>query len=88
MAFLANMPDLKFLMVKYSDCNRETFQYWKERFPEANMVYYDGNIESCDSGWRDTMKNYQIRYAFSHWRYVTDYQHWDQFTVDTSRYNY
>ena len=88
MSFLAYMPDLKFLMVKYSDCTRETFLYWQEQFPNAYMVFYDGNIESCDSGWRDTEKNHMIRYAFSHWRYVTDYQHYDQVTYDLSRYNY
>ncbi len=77
MAFLANMPKLKFLMVKYSDCTRETFLYWEEQYPDAYMVYYDGDIHSCNSGWRDTQKNAQIRYAFGRWRFVTDYRHFD-----------
>ena len=88
MAFLENLPKLKFLMVKYSDCTRETFQYWEERFPDARMVFYDGNIESCDSGWRDTQKNYQIRYAFANWRHVVDYRHFDDVTIDLDRYVY
>ena len=88
MAFLENLPNLKFLMVKYSDCTKETFQYWEERFPEANMVFYDGNIESCASGWRDTQKNYDIRYAFANWRHVVDYEHFDDVTYDFDRYVY
>ena len=88
MAFLAYMPNLKFLMVKYSDCTRETFLYWQEQYPDARMVFYDGNIESCDSGWRDTQKNRQIRYAFSNWRHVTDYRHYDDVDFDFDRYVY
>ena len=85
MSFLAYMPKLKFLMVKYSDCTRETFLYWEEQFPDAKMVFYDGNIESCDSGWRDTQKNAQIRRAFSCWRHVVEYRHYDDVEFDFSR---
>ena len=88
MAFLAYMPKLKFLMVKYSDCTRETFDYWKEQFPDARRVFYDGNVESCDSGWRDTWKNAQIRYAFACWRHVVDYRSYDDVDYDFNRYVY
>ena len=88
MSFLAHMPKLKFLMVKYSDCTQETFRYWQAQFPEARMVFFDGNIESCDSGWRDTHKNYLIRYAFSSWRHVTRYEHFDDVDYDFDRFVY
>lgn len=88
MSFLSHMPKLKFLMVKYSDCSKEDFLYWQEQFPEANMVYNDGNRESCESGWRDTQKNRQIRYAFSHWRRVVEYKSFDDVTFDMENYVY
>ncbi len=88
MDFLAYMPDLTFLMVKYSDCTSETFRYWQEQYPEANMVFYDGNHESCDSGWRDTVRNYHIRYAFASWRHVVHYEHYDDVEFDFNRFIY
>lgn len=88
MDFLANMPDITFVMVKYSGISRETVDYWQEQCPDTNFVYYDGNIHSCDSGWRDTERNHLIRYAFSGWRHITDYQHYDDVTYNFDTYNY
>lgn len=75
--FLSNMPSITFLMVKYSGIEQEEIDCWQEQYPDTNFVLYDGNIHSCDSGWRDTQRNYQIRYAFTCWRHVEDYRHYD-----------
>lgn len=86
--FLANMPDFCFGMFKYSGVSSEEFKAWEARLPEANMVFWDGNVESCDSGWRDTDRNYRIRYAFTCWRHVTDYRSFDDVDYDFNTFNY
>lgn len=88
MEFLANMPDITFLMVKYSDCTSDTFKYWQAQYPDAIMVFYDGDIHSCNSGWRDTQRNYQIRYAFGNWRHVLDYNHYDDVSFNFDDFVY
>lgn len=87
MDFLEYMPNIKFLLVKFTDCPREAFERWQERYPDANMVYV-GDIHSCNSGWRDTQRNYQIRYAFAAWRHVVEYRRYDDVTYNMSGYVY
>lgn len=88
MSFLEYMPNLKFLMVKYSDCTSDTFKYWQQRYPDAYMVYYDGDIHSCNSGWRETQRNAQIRYAFTCWRHVEEYRRYDDVVFNFDGYVY
>lgn len=86
--FLEQMPDFCFGMFKYSGVSSEEFLKWEAKLPEATMVFWDGNIQSCDSGWRDTEKNTQIRYAFTCWRNVTGYRHYDDVDYDFTQFNY
>lgn len=86
--FLANTPDIKFFLFKYTSVTQEDYEYWQAQYPEAILNIGDGNRESCESGWRETERNYQIRYAFACWRSIVDYRnYWDvDYNFDT--YNY
>lgn len=86
--FLDNMPDMRFGMFKYSGVSQETLDYWKERKPDAYLTIYDGSIHSCEGGWRDTQRNYNIRYAFTCWQYVHDYPDYDHVVFDFNSFNY
>lgn len=86
--FLENMPDISFLMVKYTGIDKEEIEYWKEIYPDTRFVLYDGNIHSCDSGWRETVRNSQIRYSFSGWRHVLEYRSYDDVDYNFGGYVY
>lgn len=78
--FLENMPDLEFAMFKRTALTEEDLDPWREKYPNAILVYFDGNTESSGSGWRLAGRNKQIRTAFAHWRYMVDYEHYNDFT--------
>ena len=87
--FLANMPNFRVGMFKYSGVSREEFLKWEAKLPEgAWMVFYDGDPFSCSSGWRDLLKTNQIQIAFSSWRNVVEYRHYDDVDYDYTDYNY
>ena len=87
--FLANMPNFKVGMFKYSGVSSEEFIKWQARLPEgAWMVFYDGDPFSCSSGWRDLLKTNQIQIAFSSWRNVVDYRRYDDVDYDYTKNNY
>ena len=87
--FLANMPNFKVGMFKYSGVSREEFLEWEAKLPEgAWMVFYDGDPFSCSSGWRDLLKTNQIQVADSSWRYITDYRRYDDVDFDYSSPSY
>lgn len=88
LSFLENMPDFSFGLFKYSGISDEEIAKWQELYPDSRLVNYDGNIHSCDSGWRDTERNAAIRRAFTLWQYVTDYPSYDSVVIDTSSVNY
>ena len=46
----------------------------------ARLVLADGDIESSGSGWRLTGRNHQIRTAFTHWRDIVSYEHYNDWT--------
>ena len=75
--FLDNMPELENLLVKYTGLDSEYYNSWKEKRPEVRMVLWDGDIESTGSGWRDGLRNHQIRFTFSNWPFVTRYGDYD-----------
>ena len=87
--FLTNMPNFKVGMVKFSGVSRDEFLEWEAKLPEgAWMVYYDGDPWSCSSGWRDLQKTNQIQIAFSNWRSIVEYRHFDDVDYDFTVYNY
>ncbi|MEA5152666.1 MAG: hypothetical protein VB039_08705 [Oscillospiraceae bacterium] len=88
LSFLENMPEISFCMLKFCGVSGDELDYWRGRYPETNFVTYDGNVHSCDSGWRDTQRNRQIRYAFTNWRHVTDYRRYDDVDFNFDGYNY
>ncbi len=78
--FLENMPALEFAMFKRTAVSPEEFARWQERLPNARLVLADGDIESSGSGWRLTGRNHQIRTAFTHWRDIVSYEHYNDWT--------
>ncbi len=78
--FLENMPDLEFAMFKRTNLTEEDLAPWREKYPDATLVYYDGNPESSGSGWRMTGRNKQIRTAFADWREIVSYEHYNDWT--------
>ena len=88
LSFLDNTPDMKFLMFKYSGVSTEDYQDWNERKPDIYMVHFDGNIHSCDSGWRETARNMAIRRNFAYWPNLTDYRTYDDTDINFEKLNY
>jgi len=86
--FLGNMPDMKLFYCKYCSTDDEEYNYWKEHYPEASFVSYNGDINSCDSTWRGTERNYHVRYMFANWRHVVEYRHYDDIDFDLNTYFY
>ena len=78
--FLENMPELEFAMFKRTAVSPEEFAQWQERLPDARLVLADGDIESSGSGWRLTGRNKQVRTAFTHWRDIVSYEHYNDWT--------
>ena len=78
--FLENMPELEFAMFKRTAVSPEEFAQWQERLPDTRLVLADGDIESSGSGWRLTGRNHQIRTAFTHWRDIVSYEHYNDWT--------
>ena len=77
--FLENMPALEFAMFKRTAVSPEEFAQWQERLPDARLVLADGDIESSGSGWRMAGRNKQVRTAFTHWRDIVHYEHYNEF---------
>ncbi|MBO6040398.1 MAG: leucine-rich repeat domain-containing protein [Oscillospiraceae bacterium] len=77
--FLENMPNLEFAMFKRTAISEEDLEPWREKMPDTIFVYYDGNPESSGSGWRMTGRNNQVRTAFTHWRDIVHYEHYNEF---------
>jgi hypothetical protein len=78
--FLENMPELEFAMFKRTAVSPEEFAQWQERLPDVRLVLADGDIESSGSGWRLTGRNHQVRTAFTHWRDIVSYEHYNDWT--------
>lgn len=87
--FLANMPNFKVGMFKFSGVSSEEFIEWQAKIPEgAWMVFYDGDPYSCSSGWRDVPMTNQIQVAFSSWRNIVDYRSFDDIDFDFTQNKY
>lgn len=86
--FLENMPDMGFAMFKFCNVSKEELAYWQEQLPNAYLTTWDGSIHSCDGGWRETVRNAQIRTAFAGWRNIVDYRHFSDVDFDWGRLVY
>lgn len=75
--FLNYMPDLEFMLVKYTGLDVDYYNEWKAKRPETRMVFWDGDIESTNSGWRDTPRNHMIRSAFANWPSIVRYDYYN-----------
>ena len=84
--FLEVMPKLRFGMFKFMGIPYSEFHAWQERLPEAVLVYDNEDRESCNDGWRDTHRNYQIRFSFTNWPNVVDYRRYDDVLFDFDGY--
>ena len=61
-------------MLKYTGIEQDEVDLWEEVYPDTEFVRNNGDIYSCDSIWRGTQVNYQVRYAFSGWRHILEYR--------------
>ena len=75
--FIKHMPDLEFMLVKYTGLDVDYYNETKANNPQIRMTYWDGDIESTNSGWRDTARNHMIRCAFSNWPDIVRYEHYN-----------
>lgn len=75
--FMDNIPELEFLLVKFTGLDPEYYESWKEKRPEVRMVLMDGDKESTGSGWRETGRNYMIRIAFANWPSIVRYERYN-----------
>ena len=86
--FLANMPNFKVGMFKYTGLSREEFLEWEAKLPQGAWMLFAGDPYSCSDGWRDILKTNQIQVAFSSWRYITDYRSYDDYDADLTKASY
>ena len=86
--FLANMPNFKVGMFKYTGVSREEFQKWQAKLPEGAWMLLEGDGYSCSDGWRDLLKTNQIQIADSSWRNMLDYRHFDDYDCDYAENSY
>lgn len=77
LAFLDSMPELEFLLVKNTGLDLEYFNACREEHPEVHMVFWDNDLESTGSGWRETSRNHMIRTTFSNWPDVVRYERYN-----------
>ena len=80
--FMDCMPDLEFLLVKYTGLDTDYYNEWKEKRPDVRMVLWDGDKESTGSGWRATSRNHMIRTTFSNWPNVVRYESYKDLDMD------
>ena len=85
---IARFENMGFGMFKFCNVSDEELHYWQEQLPNAYLTTNDGSIHSCEGGWRDTVRNTQIRYAFAGWRHIVDYRHFSDVDFDWGRFVY
>ena len=75
--FMDYMPDLEFMLVKYTGLDVDYYNEMKASHPQTRMVFWDGDRESTNSGWRDTPRNHMIRSAFANWPSIVRYDYYN-----------
>ena len=77
-SFINNMPDFENGWFRSTKLSREDILPYAESRPEITFVYGSpSDISAVCCGWRSTERNIAIRHAFTNWRQVVDYRHWD-----------
>lgn len=77
-SFIDNMPDFENGWFRGTKVNSEDITPYAESRPEITFVYGNpSDISAVCCGWRSTERNTAIRNAFTSWRQVLDYRHWD-----------
>ena len=82
--FMEYMPDLEFMLVKYTGLDVDYYNEVKASNPQVRMTFWDGDRESTNSGWRDTARNHMIRSAFANWPSVVRYDYYNDMDFDFS----
>ncbi len=75
--FVDDMPDLEFMLVKYTGLDVDYYNEVKASHPQIHMTFWDGDKESTGSNWRDTPRNHMIRSAFSNWPDIVRYDYYN-----------
>ena len=76
--FIDNMPDFENGWFRSTGVTQEQIVPYLESRPEITFVYGSpADISSVCCGWRSTERNTAIRRAFTNWRQVVEYHHWD-----------
>jgi len=82
--FMEYMPDLEFMLVKFTGLDVDYYNEVKANNPQVRMTFWDGDKESTNSGWRDTARNHMIRSAFANWPSVVRYDYYNDMDFDFS----
>ena len=75
--FMQYMPDLEFMLVKFTGLDVDYYNQVKADNPQVRMTFWDGDKESTNSGWRDTPRNHMIRSAFANWPSIVRYDYYN-----------
>lgn len=78
LGFIDNMPDFKNGWFRSTKIDRDDVSPYAEARPEMTFIYgCPQDISAICCGWRSTDRNTAIRRAFTNWRDVVEYRHWD-----------
>lgn len=76
--FLENMPKLKRAWLRGCSIPTELWNQAKEEYPEVEFTFWHASSVSSTCGsWRADERNVAIRQAFTNWKYVSDFNSWD-----------
>ena len=77
-SFIDNMPGFQNGWFRSTQVLAEDVEPYRESRPEITFIYGSPvDISSVCCGWRSTERNIAIRRAFTNWRNVAEYRHWD-----------
>lgn len=76
--FLEDMPSLKRAWLRGCSIPTELWSWAKEQYPDVEFTFWHAtSVSSTCGSWRADERNVAIRQAFTNWKYVTDFNSWD-----------
>lgn len=80
-SFLENMPNLKRAWLRGTGIAPAEWNALIAAYPEVEFLFsHPTSVSSTCGSWRANERNVAIRGAFTNWRYVTDFNSWDDIT--------
>lgn len=81
--FLENMPQLRRAWLRGCSIPTELWNQAKEEYPEVEFTFWHASSVSSTCGsWRADERNVAIRQAFTNWKYVSDFNSWDDISYE------